>query len=92
MTDPAPRNDSSAEREEKEAEKKPFSANDRWWWSGTFRAVIGAVIAYLQFGPISEGIANWMNWVMVGIGAAVAVWGIIDLVRDYDEHSKGSDN
>jgi len=86
MTNPAPRDEANAEDSDQDSEKKPFSVADRWWWSGTFRTVIGIVIAYLQFGPISEGHSNWMNWVMVAVGAAVAVWGIYDLIRDYDKH------
>lgn len=89
MTNPTPRDDSAPENE-KEQEQKPFNVADRWWWSGTFRAVLGVVIAYLQWGPISEGIANWMNWVMVAVGIAVAIWGVVDLIRDYEKHTKAN--
>ena len=89
MTNPTPR-DESASDNEKGQEQKPFNVADRWWWSGTFRAVLGVVIAYLQWGPISEGIANWMNWVMVAVGIAVAIWGVVDLIRDYEKHTKAN--
>lgn len=88
MTNPAPRDDSNAEQDDQSDEKTPFSIRDRWWWSGTFRTVIGFIIAYLQWGPISEGNSNWMNWAMIAVGAAVAIWGIIDLIRDYGKHSQ----
>lgn len=90
MTNPEPRKDSDAPTENENDVKTPFSVADRWWWSGTFRTVLGVIIAYLQWEPISQGPGNWMNWVMFVIGAAVAIWGIVVLIRDYDEHTKSS--
>lgn len=86
MTNPAPRDEAHADKDQGESE--PFSLTNRWWWSGTFRTVIGIVIAVLQWGPISDGYSNWLNFVMIAVGAAVAVWGVIDLIRDYNNHNK----
>lgn len=91
MTNPDQRNESEPAKKTGEPDTAPFSVADRWWWSGTFRTVLGVVIAYLQWTPISDGVANWMNWAMVVIGAAVAIWGVSVLARDYSKHSSDGD-
>lgn len=54
---------------------------DRWWWSPTLSIVIGLVVIGYQLEPLRGPDAIWGNWVVAGLGLAVAVWGAVRLVR-----------
>jgi hypothetical protein len=65
--------------------------HERWWWTGTFRAVLGAVVIGYQWSVISTGQATTLTRVMVGLGAAVVLWGLWLLVtawRDKDARQR----
>jgi len=49
--------------------------HERWWWTGTFRAVLGGVVVGFQWPVISTGEATVLNWAVAAVGAAVVVWG-----------------
>lgn len=53
----------------------PEPVHERWWWTGTFRAVLGGVVVGFQWPLISTGEAATMNWVVAAAGAAVVLWG-----------------
>lgn len=55
--------------------------HDRWWWTGTFRAVLGAAVVIYQWPVISSGEAQVPNWILVAAGAGVVVWGVTILLR-----------
>ena len=57
------------------------SLDSRWWWSPALWIVVGACVIGYQSGPIRSGEAIFLNWVMVAVGAAVAVAGLISLKR-----------
>lgn len=58
---------------------------ERWWWTGTFRAVLGAAVVIYQWPVISSGEAQVPNWILVAAGAAVVVWGVWVLLRAWRE-------
>jgi len=49
--------------------------HERWWWTGTFRAVLGGVVVGFQWPVLTTGEATAMNWVVAAVGAAVVTWG-----------------
>jgi hypothetical protein len=59
----------------------PTSPRDRWWFSPTLQVVAGAAVVGFQWGPITDGTANWLNWVVAGAGAVVALLGATAWVR-----------
>lgn len=63
---------------------------DRWWWSATLSLVLGIVIVMLQFPSLQTG-GVWLNWVVAVIGAAVAVFGLVRLIRAYQVVRSESD-
>lgn len=50
--------------------------HERWWWTGTFRAVLGAIVVGYQWQVIATGEAGPLNWVLAAAGGAVALWGV----------------
>jgi hypothetical protein len=50
--------------------------HERWWWTGTFRAVLGGVVVGYQWPVVTAGEAGTLNWVMIAVGAAVCAWGL----------------
>ena len=54
---------------------------DRWWWSPTLSIVIGLVVIGYQLDPLRGGDAVWGNWLVAGLGAALAVWGAVRLAQ-----------
>ncbi len=54
---------------------------DRWWWSPTLSIVIGLVVIGYQLDPLRGDNPLWGNWLVAALGAAVAVWGAVRLVR-----------
>ena len=57
------------------------SLRDRWWWSPTLSIVVGAVVIGYQLEAIRGPNPLWMNWVVAGLGLAVAVYGLVGLLR-----------
>lgn len=57
--------------------------HERWWWTGTFRAVLGAVVVGYQWPVLTSGDAIVWNWVLAGVGAAVVAWGAWLLLTAY---------
>ena len=47
----------------------------RWWWSPAMWMVVGVGVIVYQSGPISTGDTITLTWVMVAVGALVAVRG-----------------
>jgi hypothetical protein len=60
----------------------PILLQDRWWWSPTLSLVLGSVIAAMQVSALRTG-GVWLNWLVAAIGAAVAVSGLVRLLRAY---------
>lgn len=56
-------------------------ARDQWWFSPTLQLVAGGAVAAFQWGPISGGTANWLNWLVAVAGVLVAVFGATSLAR-----------
>lgn len=61
----------------------PTSVRDNWWWSPAVALVIGVVIVMLQIGPLTASGGVWLNWVVAGLGIALAASGVVRLVRAY---------
>lgn len=61
----------------------PRRLDERWWWSAALWIVVGGGVIAYQSGPIRDGSAFWLSWVMVAIGAAVAVRGVLKLREDW---------
>ena len=59
------------------------SVRDNWWWSPAFAMVAGVVVVIFQYGPISQSGGVWLNWVVAGVGVALAGYGAVRLVRSY---------
>jgi hypothetical protein len=59
------------------------SVRDNWWWSPAFAIVAGVVVVIFQYGPISQSGGVWLNWVVAGVGIALAGYGAVRLVRSY---------
>ena len=72
---PSPDDDDASEA----ADPKPRRLDERWWWSAALRMVVGGGVIAYQSGPIRDGSAFWLTWVMVGVGAVVAVRGAMVL-------------
>jgi hypothetical protein len=64
--------------------------HERWWWTGTFRAVLGLVVVGYQWGVISTGEAQALNWVVAAVGAAVAAWGLWLVLTAWQERQAGT--
>lgn len=67
------------------------SLDTRWWWSPTLMIVVGIAVIWYQFGAINGDGAIWMNWVLVAIGGAVGVAGLVSLARAYRAHREAED-
>lgn len=61
----------------------PTSVRDNWWWSPAVAIVIGVVVVMFQVGPLTGSGGVWLNWVVVGLGIALAASGVTRLVRAY---------
>jgi hypothetical protein len=59
----------------------PTALGDRWWWSPTLSIVIGAVVIGYQLEAIRGPNPLALNWVVAGLGLAVAVYGAVGLLR-----------
>ena len=63
-------------------DETPTSVRDNWWWTPAFAMVAGVVVVVFQYGSIRSG-GVWLNWLVAGIGAVLAGYGLVRLVRDY---------
>lgn len=63
------------------------SLDSRWWWSAALWIVVGLGVIGYQSTAITAGDAIVLNWVMVAVGAAVAVVGLSSLKKAYDAHT-----
>ena len=66
-----------------DADDAPTSVRDNWWWSPAFAIVIGVVVVLFQVGPITGSGGVWLNWVVAGVGIALAANGVVRLIRAY---------
>lgn len=64
--------------------------HERWWWTGTYRAVLGAAVVGYQAPVITTGEAQPWNWVVAGIGAVVVVWGLTIVWTAYRARDRAS--
>ncbi|GGB94546.1 hypothetical protein [Cellulomonas carbonis] len=78
--------DASTPEPTPQPEPRP-DVRERWWWTGTFRAVLGGAVVGYQWPVISRGEAVPLTWVVAGLGAVVAVWGLWLLVTAYRARS-----
>lgn len=53
--------------------------SDRWWWSAAVWMVVGGGVIAYQSGPIRTGSAIALTWMMVAVGALVAIRGAVML-------------
>ena len=67
------------------------SINDNWWWSPALMLIVGLGVIGYQSTPILAGEAIVLNWVMVVIGAVVAVLGLMQLKTAYAAHRAQED-
>lgn len=75
------------DREQPPGGETPPPVHERWWWTGTFRAVIGAVVAGYQWPVIASGDASVWNWVLAVVGAAIVVWGATLVLTAYRQRT-----
>lgn len=68
---------------EQDPPQPPPRTQDRWWWTGTYRAVLGAAIVGYQSPVLSSGEATAWNWALAAVGAAVTVWGLALVLGAY---------
>lgn len=55
--------------------------DSRWWWSPALMVVVGGVVIAYQVAAYTGEGGRWFNAVMIAIGAAVAVAGLVQLRR-----------
>ncbi|MBC7289752.1 MAG: hypothetical protein H5T83_00270 [Actinotalea sp.] len=63
------------------------AVHERWWWTGTFRAVLGGIVVGYQWPVLTSGEASVWNWVLAAAGAAVLVWGASMVLTEYRRRS-----
>ena len=73
-----------------ETDDAPMALQDRWWWSPTLSLVLGVVIVGMQWPSLRTG-GVWLNWVVGALGAVVAVFGLVRLLRAYAKVRSVSD-
>jgi len=56
---------------------------DRWWWSPTLWTVVGLVVVGYQVEALRGPDPLWLNWVVAGLGLALAVYGAGRLLQAY---------
>jgi type VI protein secretion system component VasK len=64
--------------------------HERWWWTGTYRAVLGAAVVGYQGPVFTTGEAQPWNWAVAGIGAVVVVWGLTLVWTAYRARDRAS--
>ena len=60
----------------------PLPVGQRWWFSPMMMVVAGGAVAAFQWGPVSGGTANWLNWLVAAAGIGVLVFGAAWFVRE----------
>jgi len=75
------------EPEPAEESPAPATLRDRWWWSPTLNMLAGGGVVAYQWGPITQSKAIPLTWVVAAIGVAVALVGLVRLVRAYPRPS-----
>ena len=71
---------------------EPATGGTAWWWSPGLMLVVGvAVIGFQVDAYGSPGGGMWLNAVMIGVGAVVAVLGARGLWRGWQEQQAGGD-
>jgi len=65
------------------ADDRPTALRDRWWWSPVLSIVVGLVVIGYQWEQLTGPGGISLNWVVAAIGAAVALTGVVRLVRAY---------
>lgn len=73
--------DDSQDRPEETTFAGNRSLDSRWWWSPALMIVVGVAVIGYQVSAYTNGGGIWMNAVMIVIGAAVAVAGLVSLWR-----------
>lgn len=85
---PSPDDSSPARPTQGDGEERTWAGNvpldRRWWWSPALMIVVGIAVAAYQYSVIADGSAIALTWVMVAIGAVVAVAGLVQLKRAWD--------
>lgn len=61
--------------------------HERWWWTGTFRAVLGGIVVGYQWPVLTSGDASTWNWVLAAVGAVIVVWGASMVLTEYRRRS-----
>jgi hypothetical protein len=49
--------------------------SERWWFSPLLKILAGTAVAGFQWGPVSAGTADWLNWLVAAAGLGVLAWG-----------------
>lgn len=79
--DPTPSASTSPSSDPTTSPSSGTALRDRWWWSPTLSIVIGLVVIGYQLDPLRGDNPLWGNWLVALLGAAVAGWGAVRLVR-----------
>lgn len=58
------------------SEEKREAPSQRWWFSPVLYILCGTAVAGFQWEPISAGIADWLNWLVLAAGLAVLAFGV----------------
>jgi len=64
-------------------QEAPATVRDNWWWSPAVALVMGVVIVAIQWPSLTGSGGHVLNWVVAGLGAALAASGVVRLARDY---------
>lgn len=56
-------------------EDKPTPATSKWWFSSMLQVVAGGAVIAFQWGLLTTGQANWLNWVVAAFGLIILVIG-----------------
>jgi ABC-type uncharacterized transport system permease subunit len=71
------------EQTEEHDDDVPATVRDNWWWSPAVALVIGVVVVMLQAQSLTGSGGHLLNWVVAGLGVALAASGVVRLVREY---------
>lgn len=59
----------------------------RWWWSASLPLIVGVVVIGFQISAYRDGGGMWLNAVMIVVGAAVAISGLVGLKKAHAERN-----
>ena len=71
------------EQTEEHDDNAPATVRDNWWWSPAVALVIGVVVVMLQAQSLTGSGGHLLNWVVAGLGVALAASGVVRLAREY---------